>query len=186
VGVPKSFQHQNSASVPHFMSSQPHTSSFGSLFYALCIADYIASMVEWRIGKVLKKQGVIQWNYNAWIFPDSEKTMEIQLDGTMIKIQTGYLQNTSPEDQSNHLLTSSSPVRYNLNEQLHIFLILVYVSLMFSVENTLEWFSNPVVIELLWLCCQLILILNEEVTFKKIVGSNNVTYRIKNCRKIFI
>lgn len=68
-------------------------------------------MVEWRIGKVLQKQGIIQLNYYAWIFQDWEKTMEIQLDGTMIKIQTGYLQNTGIEDQRNRLLASSSPVR---------------------------------------------------------------------------
>jgi hypothetical protein len=52
---------------------------------------------------------------------------------------------------------------------------------MLSVENTLERFSSPIVIELLWLCCQLRLIVKEEMTSKKTVGSNNIT-----CRKLFI
>jgi hypothetical protein len=44
-------------------------------------------------------------------FSGLRKTMEIPLDGTMIKIQTGYLQNTGIEDERNRLLASSSPVR---------------------------------------------------------------------------
>ena len=48
-------------------------------------------------------------------FPELRKTMEIQSEGTMIKIQTGYLQNTSIEDQRYDLLASSSPVQYNLS-----------------------------------------------------------------------
>jgi len=48
-------------------------------------------------------------------FPGLKKTTEIQLDGTMIKIQTRYLQITSIGDQRYHLLASSSPVRYTLN-----------------------------------------------------------------------
>jgi hypothetical protein len=80
------------------------------LYRRLCSID--GRMTNWQGFEETRSNSVELICLN---FLGLRKTMEIQLDGTMIKIQTRYLQNTSIEDQRNHLFASSSPVRYSLN-----------------------------------------------------------------------
>lgn len=85
--------------------------------FVLCVLYRILYNID---GRMMNWQGFEETRRNSvellfLNFPELRKTMEIQSEGTMIKIQTGYLQNTSIEDQRYDLLASSSPVQYNLS-----------------------------------------------------------------------